>query len=408
LSGATLLLGLLVVAYFGSMLLGGRALRGYGLPSGSEWLVLGFVLGPSVLGIAPASTLAAFSPLAGISMGWIALVLGAEYGYAGERRVSVRGFVAGIVCASLSALICGAGVFFAATQLAHLPPRDAALIGAGVGLCSCETARYAVRWAAAHSVAQGPLHDLLEDMADSDEIVPMLGVGLAYAFTPSADAVVQLTAALWLAIAGGVGIALALVCAMLLRGMTRRRDAWPVLVGAALLGTGVAWRLSLSPLTVMFVMGVTLCLASRHAAELRRMLARTEPAVLLPTLLLAGALVRFETKPGFLLVVGAALAGRVLARTLLGRVVSALGETPKPARWRLALGFWSTGALTTLVALGFAFRFPGVVGNVVLASAFCTSVLGELVGPASLARALTLGDAGLAPAEPAPTAEGAS
>jgi hypothetical protein len=180
---------------------------------------------------------------------------------------------------------------------------------------------------------------------------------------------------------------------MLLRGMHDPRDAWPVLVGAALLGTGIAWRLGLSPLSVSFVMGVVLSITSRHAPELRRMLAHTEPAVLLPTLLLAGALVRFESSRAFLLVLGGAVIARALTRSALGRAVAAASGMPAPARGALSLGFWSTGALTTLIALGMAFRFRGPIGELVLACAFCTSVLGELVGPLSLVRALEKSEA---------------
>ena len=46
--GIWLLLGLLLIAYLGSNLVGGRAIRGFGLPSGSEYLVLGFALAASL------------------------------------------------------------------------------------------------------------------------------------------------------------------------------------------------------------------------------------------------------------------------------------------------------------------------------------------------------------------------
>ena len=42
--GQWLRLGLLLRAYLGSNLVSGRAIRGFGLPSGSEYLVLGFAL----------------------------------------------------------------------------------------------------------------------------------------------------------------------------------------------------------------------------------------------------------------------------------------------------------------------------------------------------------------------------
>ena len=147
----TLLVGLLVVAYFGSLFMSGRALRGYGLPSGSEWLVLGFVLGPSVLKVVSHASLSVFEPIAGISMAWLSLVLGLEYGYAGARRVRLSGFIAGIVSAIACAACVGGAVYLVASHFTKLTQHDAILVAAGIGLASCETARYAVRWAAAQT-----------------------------------------------------------------------------------------------------------------------------------------------------------------------------------------------------------------------------------------------------------------
>src|SRR5690606_17917444 len=58
-----LFVGLLVLAYLGSILVGGRAIRGYGLPSGAEYVLLGLLLGPHVLGVLTRDTLTAFQPL---------------------------------------------------------------------------------------------------------------------------------------------------------------------------------------------------------------------------------------------------------------------------------------------------------------------------------------------------------
>src|SRR5262249_17411491 len=51
-----LLMGLLLVAYLGSFLVGGeRSVSGVGLPSSVEWVVLGAVIGPSALGVVSTS-----------------------------------------------------------------------------------------------------------------------------------------------------------------------------------------------------------------------------------------------------------------------------------------------------------------------------------------------------------------
>src|SRR5688572_6011195 len=100
-SEVLLLSVLLAAAYFGSLLVEGRAIRGFGLPSGAEWLMLGVVLGPHALGMFQASVIRDLEPLVVVGLGWTTLVLGIDYGYVGERRVSWRGLFLGILLSAL-------------------------------------------------------------------------------------------------------------------------------------------------------------------------------------------------------------------------------------------------------------------------------------------------------------------
>jgi hypothetical protein len=54
----------------------------------------------------------------------------------------------------------------------------------------------------------------------------------------------------------------------------------------------------------------------------------------------------------------------------------------------LGLGLLSSGALSMTIGLAFALRFPGAVGDAVLATAATTTLFGELVGPTALRIAL--------------------
>lgn len=380
-----LLVGLLVVSYLGSILLSGRALRGYGLPSGTEWVVLGFVLGPYGLAAVPNDAWAGFAPMAAVATAWVALAMGTEYGYAGERRASLRGFVLGVVFGVFTAAAVGGAVFAAAVYLAKLPISDAWLIAAGIGLASAETTRHAVRWVAEHGVATSPLLSRIEEIADTDEIVPLLGMALLFASLPSTTSV-SLSFEVWLAVTAALGLGLGITCTMLISSQ-HVSEAWSVLLGAALLGTGIAWRLDIAPLTVMFVMGIVVSVSSRHAVALREMVGKTESPVLLPTLLLGGALVRFDA-PGLAWVVAAALVARTFARGVLGYFLGWANGLAGQKRTLLGFGMSSSGAVTMLIGLAFGFRFPGAVGNTVLCAAACMTALGELLGPGGLRRAL--------------------
>jgi hypothetical protein len=383
-----LLLGLLVVSYVGSLLLSSGTRGGFGSPAGSQWLVLGFVLGPHVLAVAPRGAITSFGPLALVATAWVALVLGTEYGHSGNRRLSPRAFVVGLITALISASLIGGAVYAVALWIVRMSEPDARVIAIGLGLAGSETARHAVRWVVEQGAVRGALLTLLEEISETDEVVPMLGLAFLFAGVPSDVALVPITFGGWLAVTLLLGLVLGLTATLLLAGLTAAAEAWSVLLGAVLLGTGIAWRLSISPLSALFVMGICISLASRHASELRPLLARTEAAVLLPTLLLAGASLRFEASAGLWWILGVTLLARTLVRGCIGYTLAfATGARPAQ-RLPLGLGMSCTGAATLLVGLTFAFRFPGSIGNLVLTVAACSAVVGDLLGPAGLRYAL--------------------
>jgi len=101
-----LLMGLLVLSYLGSFLVGGRTVRGAGLPSGVEYVALGFVLGPSALDLVGGDMLASFEPVVQVALGWLAFAVGLDFGYAGERRARAGN----VALATLGALVTGGAV----------------------------------------------------------------------------------------------------------------------------------------------------------------------------------------------------------------------------------------------------------------------------------------------------------
>jgi len=314
--------------------------------------------------------------------------MGVEYGYAGERRASLRGFVLGVLFSILTVAAVGGAVYGIALFWVRLGHDQAWVIAAGLGLCSAETTRHAVRWVSEHGAARSVLLERIEEIADTDEIVPLVGLAVLFAFVPTTTTTsVPLSPGAWLGVTAGVGIGLGGTCAMLIAGQRDGSEAWAVLLGAALLGVGIAWRLDISPLTVMFVMGIALSLFSRHSRALRGMLMRTESPVLLPTLLLGGALARFDA-PGLGWIIAVALVSRTLIRWVLGYFLGWANGLTSRQRASLGFGMSSTGAVTMLIGLAFGFRFPGPVGNTVLCTAACMTALGELLGPSGLRRAL--------------------
>lgn len=385
-SPVLVLVGLLVLSYAGSFLAGGRTLRGAGLPSSVEYAVLGFLLGPHVLGIVGNDLVSTFEPLAQVALGWLALVIGLDFGWTGTRRASLGSMTLGLASGALTGAAVAASVWFYATKLRGEPiDVPHVLVAGGVGAAAAETTRHAIRWATESQGADGKLTRRLLDFAHAGDLVPLLATSVLFALAPvtlSRDKSVPLWA--WVAVTIGLGIVLGMMTAVHIGRELRVAQTWGVLLGTSVLGLGVAARLGLSVLTVLFFMGVTTAALSRHRAALRAMVAPVERPVVLPALVLAGAHVNFRATNDLAAILVLAVAARFAAKMLFGAVLA----LPYRASPTLGLGLVSSGALSMGIGLAFSMRFPGAVGDTVLAAAFVAAIAGEIVGPLTLRRVL--------------------
>ena len=387
-SSLWLLMGLLVLSYAGSFLVGSRAVRG-GLPAGTEYVILGFVLGPSALGLVERSMLATVEPMAHAALGWLAFVLGLQYGINGGRRVrTVRMLGSWVAFLFTGAAIAAAvwGVLRLFAPPGALGDRDRLLVAGGVGAATAETTRYAVRWVVDRVRASGPFADLVGDLAESDDLVPFFMVAALFAWSPERDLPLAFrTPWIWFAVTLGLGALLGGMAAVLLGRTFRLAEAWAVMLGMSMLTIGTASRIGLAGVAAMFVMGTAISALSPHRADITAMMAPTERPVMLPALLLAGAGVDFNGGARWLpWVLVAAVLARVGAKFLVGLAVLAVVPKARRAGPQLGLGLSSAGALSMSIGLTFALRFRGPVGGAVLAAAALATVVGEILGPASL------------------------
>jgi len=397
------LLGLLVLAYLGSILVGGRAIRGFGLPSGAEYLVLGFVLGPQVLSVVSRSLVDSFQPVVLVGVSWLGLVLGVSYLRVGTRRVPVPHLLGGIALSALVSAAVSTAVYFGAQHFSKLSRLETIAFAAVAGLICSETTRHSVRWVVERHGAKGPLADIAADTARASALFSSLALSVVNAWLPGA-ALPTFTLVERALVAIVLGIVLGFTAALLLGREFRRDESWGILLGTSLLGTGAAARLNLSPLSTTFAMGLTLVLVSRHRAEIKAMVTPTEKPVLLPVVLLAGAMVNVRLPLVLLALVGAALVAKLMARLFCGALLSLSVPSVQNARLEFGVGMLSSGALGLAVALAFGVRHPGAVSDAVLLLAAVGVLVGEWLGPAALRRALTIaGEIG--PEVPPPASE---
>jgi hypothetical protein len=383
----TLLLAVLAIAYVGSMLMQGRALRGVGLPSGTEWVLLGFALGSHALAVVDRDLLAAFEPVAAVAIGWQAFALGARFGRPRDERTDGRSLFFGFVFSVVAGSLATASTWFALHFFTTLASHDRLLISIGAGLVSCELTRHAVTWVVERYAARGPLASFVTGVSEGSAIVPLLGCSVPFALVaPRTELAIPVWGLVLMTL--GLGVVLALMCAALISLEASGPRTWGVLLGAALLGTGISFRFGLSPLAAMFAVGLSLAVLSKKRAEVHAMLARTEHPVRLPILLLCGAHIDLYVDQRFSFVIAAAVLARVLSASLLAWPVGRASGSTRHETRSLIRSLLPTGAITMTIGLSYALRFPDRVGTVVLLIAAAQTVLGELFGPLALRRAL--------------------
>ena len=83
-----LLMGLLVLSYLGSFLVGGRTVRGAGLAVGRRVRRARASCSARARSTSwAADMLASFEPVVQVALGWLAFAVGLDFGYAGDKRV---------------------------------------------------------------------------------------------------------------------------------------------------------------------------------------------------------------------------------------------------------------------------------------------------------------------------------
>jgi Kef-type K+ transport system membrane component KefB len=383
-----LLMGLLLVAYLGSFLVGGeRSIGGVGLPSSVEWVVLGAVIGPSALGVVSTSVVDGVESVVTVGLSWLLFTAGVRYATTSRGNISFARVLVALCWSLATAGAVFAAVYFGVARIAPELVKDRLVLALALAAVSCETTRHVMRWVRERYDAHGPLIDLLEDIACSEDVVPM-GILVALTALAGKSKLAWLGVPTVSGITIGLGAILGALCAQLLGREFRLRESWGTVLGFSLLAIGVSAMVGIAFVVVLFVMGVVLALASKHADEVRAMLQPTERGALLPLLIVCG--VRLEPRAIWhtLAIFGIVFVARVLAKLVLARTLTAVNPDARRAGGTVGFGMMSAGAMSMCIGLVCAIAFPGQVGSTVLAVAAALCIAGELVGPPALRAAL--------------------
>ena len=379
------------MAYIGSTLAGSRGgRRAQSLVSGVEYVLLGAFIGPHVLGVVTRSVTTSFEPLAIVALGWLAMADGFHCGHLGNARVSFLRVLQGWLFTCLIAGSVAALVGFTAYRLGWLQGDVLWVSSIGMGLVSCESTRHTVRWVAERRLLKGSLARLIAEISSVDSAVSMPALAVLFLIAGRSPSKISHIIPAWgtVALVFVLGALLGLVVVVLFRMSLRQVEAWGVLLGTALLGSGLSVGTGAAWPATLFATGIVLSafVSRRHLLRLR--FVRTERAVLLPTLLLAGTYLMVPGERWFFVLVLVAFAAHAIVTVAVSSIMRALSPVAREGGPLLGVAMLSSGPLSISVGFACALQFQNIAGQLILATAVADTLLGELVGPWTLRRVL--------------------
>jgi hypothetical protein len=375
------LIVIVLVGYLAAHIASRWLAQRYNIVSGAEYLLLGILVGPHVSGMISTSTVGGFAPFLTLALGWIGVLVGAQFYLPDLVRISSRAYRIAFVEA-----------------LATFGVVTAAMLGVFVALTGEDTARMiipavvtgAIATAASPTgialVAQrlgwsGPvvLQLRLNVAVEAFVAVTALGVLLAIDHTAPAGGIRPLTATEWVVISMAIGI-LGGALFHLFLGEERKVDRLFIgLAGSVILASGAAAYLRLSPLMPTMLIGMILANTSQGRQELQQLLTKVERPLFFVLLIFAGA--AWEPSPrAWVIPVVAYLAARVVGR-LAGAAFAGWSNDALPVLgtgWGRAL--LGQGGLAIAIAMSYDLHENSIFASTIFTAAIVSVLLTDLQG----------------------------
>jgi len=374
----------------------GRGVRRIKLPSLIGYMILGIILGPSILNLFDESALESLSFITQIVLGFVAFSIGSELSVKSLRRLG-PGIISIILMESFGAFIAVlAGLYLLTGDL------PLSLIFAAMAPASAPAGTVAV---IQECKARGSLTKALYAVVGFDDGLAIIIFGFAAALARNmliGQATGHTTSMLpvmvgpirEIGLSLLVGGVIGLVFCQMVRRLGSPRDILIIIFGVVLLATGLSIRWHLSLILTNLVIGFVLVNTRRHAL-VSRVLAPILDIMPLQFVLffcLAGAHLRLSALPAL----GAVGAVYIISRTagLIGgsRLGAMIGHVDSKIKKYVGLGILSQAGVAIglslivqhdFAQLGAQYDLPHAtaIGTKVLTTITATCIFFEIIGP---------------------------
>lgn len=394
----TMYLGFILLAGFAA----GRLINYVKLPAVTGYLLIGLLLGPSLLGLITTESISVLTPINSIALSIIAFLIGGEFSLAQLRKCGKS--------AVLIAIFEVLGAFCFVTLTLHLLLDVELYLALIFGAISCATAPAATIMVLRQYKASGPLTQNLLAVVAIDDALCLIAFGLASASakvlsgTFSGGLAAMIASPLWELLGSLLlGAVAGLILLTIATRLKEQPDRLVVALGFVFGTAGAAEVLGLSSLLACMALGITTVnTLPRESDRLFGLLKSVDTPIYVLFFVLAGANLHL----GLLAQVGAIGVAYIVSR-VIGKVIGAavgakLGQAPPPVLRYLGLGLVPQAGVAIGVTLLVQQSFPdmaAMVTTVILGSVVVYEIIGPFCTKMAIAKAGEVGAAASAASE---------
>ena len=394
-------IGMIIAVSF----LGSKLFQRFGIPQVVGFILIGVVLGPSLLNIVPLELSEQLIIVSEVALGLIGFDIGSHLLF-GELRQLGRSILFILVFEAVGTFVLVTlGIYFL-TQSWH----TAFIFGA----LASATAPAATVDVLAEYDAKGPLTTTLLAVVGMDDALALLLYSIAAAFAESLLAqsgppsVVQILELPLIEIGGSllVGGGLGLFLDRVMCRMKVQHDAMAVSIGALLFGVGLSEAFGFSLILTSMIMGmVVVNRCPEHGRHIRYTIEQAGPVIYVLFFTLVGARFQISLLPTMGLLGIAYIVLRSAGKFFGAWMGGTLGGAEPAVRNNLGLGLLSQAGVAIGLALASSRRFSAygpegealgaLVINVITATTFVVQIVGPISVKWAISRAGEIGRATL-------------
>jgi hypothetical protein len=349
--------------------------------TGTEFLVLGLLLGPQFLNLVDAETQKGLAPLIALLLGWIGLLFGFQFEIKKLRRFPLEFFFGAVFEGMTTLILVFAGVYLTLVICCDIPRSFMLVVAITLAAAGGCTAQTGLAFLSSDRIDKRQnTVKLLRFISSIDGLIPLLIFGLCFFYHPSTSPEESWLEGLGSGILTSLGASFGLLLLFILFISYRRfqKELILVVIGMTMLTSGLASSLKFSPLLTNFFVGFWLVNLSRDKERIYQILMTVEKPTYLLLMVFLGVHLKFDSM-GLVLLALVYCLYRALGKFLAGFLVTRLNPGLRKYPGQLGFGLLAQGGLSLAIFLDFQQTFPSQLSTFVISFAIIAVIYNEFL-----------------------------